>query len=201
MRNPRIAMKSSPRSPQLQKACTQQWRPNTAKNKFKKKSWELVSGNVTHLMSTYYVTGAYQCWGCREGTSHTQTWFRVIQQRNCTCKGPGVGVGLMSSGGRGPPTWLAPEERCVVGAEAGRRRTGAWVYPDCNGKPRRPWAGQQCARSPLELYIWEVEVRLLTGQVGDSPRLGFCLETMTGVEEEARSDHSGQLWTPRRGGK
>ena len=37
MRSPRTAMKSSPRSPQLEKACVQQRRPNTAKNKLKKK--------------------------------------------------------------------------------------------------------------------------------------------------------------------
>ena len=33
MRSPHTAMKSSPRSPQLEKACAQQQRPNTAKNK------------------------------------------------------------------------------------------------------------------------------------------------------------------------
>ena len=33
MRNPCTTMKSSPRSPQLEKACAQQWRPNAAKNK------------------------------------------------------------------------------------------------------------------------------------------------------------------------
>ena len=33
MRSPRTAMKSSPRSPQLEKACAQQWRPSAAKNK------------------------------------------------------------------------------------------------------------------------------------------------------------------------
>ena len=33
MRSPRIAMKSGPRSPQLEKACAQQRRPNTDKNK------------------------------------------------------------------------------------------------------------------------------------------------------------------------
>ena len=36
MRSLHIAMKSSPRSPQLEKACAQQQRPNTAKNKLKK---------------------------------------------------------------------------------------------------------------------------------------------------------------------
>ena len=30
-------MKSGPRLPQLEKALTQKWRPNTVKNKFKKK--------------------------------------------------------------------------------------------------------------------------------------------------------------------
>ena len=33
VRGPRTAMKSGPRSPQLEKACAQQRRPNTAKNK------------------------------------------------------------------------------------------------------------------------------------------------------------------------
>ena len=33
MRSPCTAMKSSPRSPQLEKACTQQRRPNAAKKK------------------------------------------------------------------------------------------------------------------------------------------------------------------------
>ena len=37
MRSPRTATKSSPRSPQLEKAPAQQRRPNAAKNKFKKK--------------------------------------------------------------------------------------------------------------------------------------------------------------------
>ena len=37
MRSPVTAMKSSPQSPQLEKACAQQRRPNTAKNIFKKK--------------------------------------------------------------------------------------------------------------------------------------------------------------------
>ena len=37
MRSPRTAMNSSPRSPQLEKACTQQQRPNAAKNKLKNK--------------------------------------------------------------------------------------------------------------------------------------------------------------------
>ena len=36
MRSPHTAMKSSPRSPQLEKARAQQQRPNTAKNKLKK---------------------------------------------------------------------------------------------------------------------------------------------------------------------
>ena len=36
MRNPHTATKSSPRSPQLEKACVQQWRPNAAKNKINK---------------------------------------------------------------------------------------------------------------------------------------------------------------------
>ena len=33
MRSPHTATKSSPRSPQLEKARAQQWRPNAAKNK------------------------------------------------------------------------------------------------------------------------------------------------------------------------
>ena len=33
VRGPHTAMKSGPRSPQLEKALTQEWRPNTAKNK------------------------------------------------------------------------------------------------------------------------------------------------------------------------
>ena len=36
MRSPRITTKSCPRSPQLEKACAQQRRPNTAKNKINK---------------------------------------------------------------------------------------------------------------------------------------------------------------------
>ena len=36
-RSPRTARKSSPHSPQLEKACVQQGRPNAAKNKLKKK--------------------------------------------------------------------------------------------------------------------------------------------------------------------
>ena len=34
MRSPCTATKSSPRSPQLEKACVQQQRPNAAKNKY-----------------------------------------------------------------------------------------------------------------------------------------------------------------------
>ena len=37
VRDPRTAMKSGPRSPQLEKALAQKRRPNTAKNKYKKK--------------------------------------------------------------------------------------------------------------------------------------------------------------------
>ena len=33
VRGPRTAMRSSPRLPQLEKAVTRKWRPNTAKNK------------------------------------------------------------------------------------------------------------------------------------------------------------------------
>ena len=33
MRSPHTTMKSSPRSPQLEEACMQQWRPNASKNK------------------------------------------------------------------------------------------------------------------------------------------------------------------------
>ena len=33
VRGPRTVMKSGPRSPQLEKALAQKWRPNTAKNK------------------------------------------------------------------------------------------------------------------------------------------------------------------------
>ena len=38
VRGPRTAMKSGPRSPQLEKALAQKQRPNTAKNKLKKKN-------------------------------------------------------------------------------------------------------------------------------------------------------------------
>ena len=37
VRDPRTAMKSGPRLPQLEKALAQKRRPNTAKNKYKKK--------------------------------------------------------------------------------------------------------------------------------------------------------------------
>ena len=57
MRSPRTATKSSPRSPQLEKACTQQRRPNAAKNKnkinkilmnYKKKNYHsIVPGGFT----------------------------------------------------------------------------------------------------------------------------------------------------------
>ena len=38
VRYPRVAMKSGPRSPQLEKALAQKRRPNAAKNKLKKKN-------------------------------------------------------------------------------------------------------------------------------------------------------------------
>ena len=41
VRGPRTAMKSGPHSPQLEKALAQKRRPNTAKNKFKKKNKEI----------------------------------------------------------------------------------------------------------------------------------------------------------------
>ena len=41
VRCPRTAMKSGPRLPQLEKALAQKRRPNTAKNKFKKRTWPL----------------------------------------------------------------------------------------------------------------------------------------------------------------
>ena len=40
VRGPRTAMKSGPCLPQLEKDLAQKWRPNTAKNKFKKKEKE-----------------------------------------------------------------------------------------------------------------------------------------------------------------
>ena len=48
MRSPHTTTKSSPRSPQLEKDCTQQWRPNTAKNKKKllKTNWECFSSTL-----------------------------------------------------------------------------------------------------------------------------------------------------------
>ena len=60
MRSPRTAMKSSPRSPQLEKACTQQQRPNAAKNKFKKKIKKETAGILHHPQTThmsYLLTG------------------------------------------------------------------------------------------------------------------------------------------------
>ena len=39
MRSPRTAVKSGPTSPQREKACAQQWRPNAGKNKLKKKKY------------------------------------------------------------------------------------------------------------------------------------------------------------------
>ena len=49
VRGPRTAMKSGPRSPQLEKALAQKRRPNTAKNKFKKKKKVMLSSVVTNL--------------------------------------------------------------------------------------------------------------------------------------------------------
>ena len=40
MRSPHATAKSDPRSPQLEKACVQQWGPNTAKNKINKRKKE-----------------------------------------------------------------------------------------------------------------------------------------------------------------
>ena len=40
MRSPGTAAKSSPRLPQLEKACAQQWKPNTAKKNKKQKKKE-----------------------------------------------------------------------------------------------------------------------------------------------------------------
>ena len=47
MRSPRTATKSSPRSPQLQKARAQQRRLNTAKNKFKKEKKNFSNIHIT----------------------------------------------------------------------------------------------------------------------------------------------------------
>ena len=62
MRSPRTAMKSSPRSLQLEKACAQQRRPNTAKKTKKSKKtpqqqpcWELPGGPVVR-------TWCFHCW-------------------------------------------------------------------------------------------------------------------------------------------
>ena len=44
---PRTAMKSGPRSPQLEKALAQKRRPNTAKNKLKKKNPEKIKYIIT----------------------------------------------------------------------------------------------------------------------------------------------------------
>ena len=50
MRSPCTTMKNSPRSPQLEKARTQQRRPNAAKNKLKKKKmFTLTSSQVGEI--------------------------------------------------------------------------------------------------------------------------------------------------------
>ena len=51
MRGPRTAMKSGPRSLQLEKALAQKRRPNTAKNKLKKKI------QIDHFLSTTFSPG------------------------------------------------------------------------------------------------------------------------------------------------
>ena len=61
MRGPRTAMKSGPRSPQLEKALAQKRRPNTAKNKWinKLKKKKKVTGRVTQFS---LVSPVYTCY-------------------------------------------------------------------------------------------------------------------------------------------
>ena len=49
MRGPRIAMKSGPHSPQLEKTLTQKRRPNTAKNKINK----IIIKKIIIIMTSY----------------------------------------------------------------------------------------------------------------------------------------------------
>ena len=59
VRGPRIAMKSGPRLPQLEKALAQKRRPNTAKNKLKKKKMQPPLGelpiNVTRVQREHQI--------------------------------------------------------------------------------------------------------------------------------------------------
>ena len=66
-RGPRTAMKSGPRSPQLEKALTQKWRPNTAKNKInkfiKKKTPRGWSNRLDFLMGVVAKLHYKSTWG------------------------------------------------------------------------------------------------------------------------------------------
>ena len=66
MRSPHTAAKSSPRSPQWEKAHTQQWRPNAAKNKiskfiFKKKKSEILSHGWAQILSPLFTEVDKHC--------------------------------------------------------------------------------------------------------------------------------------------
>ena len=56
MRSPCTATKSSPRSPQLEKACVQQRRPNAAKNKINKINFKKIflHDSDSHVYVSYH---------------------------------------------------------------------------------------------------------------------------------------------------
>ena len=63
MRGPRTAMKSGPRSPQLEKALAQKQRPNTAKNKYKNKGIPLKKKKKKRLAPSVYKTFVFNSLG------------------------------------------------------------------------------------------------------------------------------------------
>ena len=68
MRSQRTAMKSSSRSPQLEKARTQQQRPNVAKNKLKKNKKR--SADVSHYQPTATAVGGWLYQPSKEDLQH-----------------------------------------------------------------------------------------------------------------------------------
>ena len=77
VRGPRTAMKSGPRLPQLEEALTQKRRPNTAKNKFKKKRQKWIHRNVKDLIKVYTASSCHR-WGTHLGsTVHRSNYYRI----------------------------------------------------------------------------------------------------------------------------
>ena len=83
MRSPRTAVKSSPRLPQLEKACMQQWRPNTAKKKKRTKMVATIHPILHALLMTWCCHSSH--WGgiCVPSLEPRRAFVTALTRRPC----------------------------------------------------------------------------------------------------------------------